>query len=72
MDNLNFDWPLGFGMKSLVEEGPSPRAYITDCAFWCYVDGIWSIQQFRIMQIAPHILFLPRWLVPVKPKLKVI
>jgi hypothetical protein len=21
MDNLNFDWPLGFGMKSLVEEG---------------------------------------------------
>jgi hypothetical protein len=20
MDNLNFDWPLGFGMKSLGEE----------------------------------------------------
>jgi hypothetical protein len=33
MDNLTFDWPLGFGMKSLGEEDIKPHTLGVDRAF---------------------------------------
>jgi len=50
MDNLNFDWPLGFGMKSLVEGRDHHLGLISQIArFGDTLDEISNIQQSKFI-----------------------